>query len=162
MTYKCVGRVLWIHANSPVAGVLVSCFKPHSSHIISYHIISGPVVFTAIFYCLFRDIPIRALKVPTIFGTAERNHKQRQQQTKKRRRKQQHIFSHDATAPSGQGPPYYRGFTITLRHTTVGRIPVEDTSTRRRNARLFERIVGVLTTCHTQYTWDSSICISFI
>jgi len=26
---------------------------------------------------------------------------------------------------------------------------------------LFEMIVGVLTTCHTQYTWDSSICIFF-
>ena len=24
---------------------------------------------------------------------------------------------------------------------------------------LFQMIVGVLTTCHTQYTWDSSICI---
>ena len=24
---------------------------------------------------------------------------------------------------------------------------------------LFKLIVGVLTTCHTQYTWDSSICI---
>jgi len=24
---------------------------------------------------------------------------------------------------------------------------------------LFEMIVGVLTTCHTQYTWDNSICI---
>jgi len=24
---------------------------------------------------------------------------------------------------------------------------------------LFRMIVGVLTTCHTQYTWDSSICI---
>jgi len=23
-------------------------------------------------------------------------------------------------------------------------------------------IVGVLTTCHTQYTWDSSICISYL
>jgi len=23
-------------------------------------------------------------------------------------------------------------------------------------------IVGVLTTCHTQYTWDRSICIFFI
>jgi len=27
------------------------------------------------------------------------------------------------------------------------------------NTGLFEMIVGVLTTCHTQYTWDSSICI---
>ena len=27
---------------------------------------------------------------------------------------------------------------------------------------LFEMIVGVLTSCHTQYTWDSSICIFFL
>jgi hypothetical protein len=27
---------------------------------------------------------------------------------------------------------------------------------------LFEMIVGVLTTCHTQYTWDSSVCIFLI
>ena len=27
------------------------------------------------------------------------------------------------------------------------------------NTGLFEMIVGVLTTCHTQYTSDSSICI---
>jgi hypothetical protein len=29
----------------------------------------------------------------------------------------------------------------------------------RKNTGLFKMIVGVLTTCHTQYTWDSSICI---
>ena len=28
-----------------------------------------------------------------------------------------------------------------------------------QNTGLFKMIVGVLTTCHTQYTWDSSICI---
>ena len=28
-----------------------------------------------------------------------------------------------------------------------------------KSTGLFEIIVGVLTTCHTQYTWDSSICI---
>jgi hypothetical protein len=28
--------------------------------------------------------------------------------------------------------------------------------------RLFEIIVGVLKTCHTQYTWDKSICISYL
>ena len=28
-----------------------------------------------------------------------------------------------------------------------------------KNTGLFEMIVGVLTTCHTQYTWYSSICI---
>jgi len=27
---------------------------------------------------------------------------------------------------------------------------------------LFEMIVGVLTTCHTQYTWDSSICVFYL
>ena len=27
------------------------------------------------------------------------------------------------------------------------------------NTGLFEMIVGVITTCHTQYTWDRSICI---
>jgi len=29
-----------------------------------------------------------------------------------------------------------------------------------RNTVLFEMIVGVLTTCHTHYTWDRSICVS--
>jgi hypothetical protein len=28
------------------------------------------------------------------------------------------FFPHGATAPNGPGPPHYRGFTITLRHTT--------------------------------------------
>jgi hypothetical protein len=31
------------------------------------------------------------------------------------------IFFHGATAPSGPGPPHCRGFTITLRHTALGR-----------------------------------------
>jgi len=31
---------------------------------------------------------------------------------------------HDATAPSGPGPPHYRRFTSTLRHTTLGRTPM--------------------------------------
>jgi hypothetical protein len=32
-----------------------------------------------------------------------------------------HTFPHRATASSGPGPPHYRSFTITLRHTTLGR-----------------------------------------
>ena len=32
----------------------------------------------------------------------------------------------------------------------------------RRSTGLFEMIVGVLTTCHTQYTWDSSICTFYL
>ena len=38
------------------------------------------------------------------------------------------IFLHGATGPSGPGPPHYRGFTITLRHTTVGRAPLDEWS----------------------------------
>ena len=34
-------------------------------------------------------------------------------------------FFHDATAHSGPGPPHFRGFIITLRHTTLGRNPLE-------------------------------------
>jgi hypothetical protein len=42
------------------------------------------------------------------------------------------IFSNGATATSGPGPPHYRGFTITLRHTTLGRTPLFGWSARRR------------------------------
>jgi hypothetical protein len=43
---------------------------------------------------------------------------------------------HGATAPSGQGPLHYRGFTITLRHTTFGRTSLEEWSARRRDLYL--------------------------
>ena len=34
---------------------------------------------------------------------------------------------------------------------------------RRHNTTgLFEMIVGVLTICHTQHTWDRSICIFYL
>jgi hypothetical protein len=36
------------------------------------------------------------------------------------------FSSHGATAPSGPGPPHYRGFTITLRHITLGRTPLDE------------------------------------
>jgi hypothetical protein len=36
------------------------------------------------------------------------------------------IISHGITAPSGPGPTYYLGFTITLRHSTIGRIPLDE------------------------------------
>jgi hypothetical protein len=53
---------------------------------------------------------------------------------KKKRRKERvftNFFSNDATAPSGPGPPHYRGFTITLRQTTLGRTPLDEWSARR-------------------------------
>jgi hypothetical protein len=38
-------------------------------------------------------------------------------------------FSNDASAPTGPGPPHYRGFTIT-RHITIGRNPLGEWSAR--------------------------------
>jgi len=35
--------------------------------------------------------------------------------------------------PSGSRPPHYRGFTITLRHTTVGRTPLDKWPARNRD-----------------------------
>ena len=40
-------------------------------------------------------------------------------------------FYHDATAPSGPGPPHCRSFTITFRHATLGRTPLDERSARR-------------------------------
>jgi hypothetical protein len=41
--------------------------------------------------------------------------------------------SHGAIAPSGAGPPHHRRFTITLRHTKIGRNPLEERSARRKD-----------------------------
>ena len=41
-----------------------------------------------------------------------------------------------APPPSGPGPPQYRGFTITLRYTTLGRTPLDEWSARRRDLYL--------------------------
>jgi hypothetical protein len=53
----------------------------------------------------------------------------------------QHFFYSDfvsigATAPRGPRPPHYQGFTITLRHTTLGRTPLYEWSARRRDLYL--------------------------
>jgi len=42
-----------------------------------------------------------------------------------------YIF-HGATAHSGSSPPHYPGFMIILRHTTLGRTPLDECSARRR------------------------------
>jgi hypothetical protein len=41
-----------------------------------------------------------------------------------------------ATGLNGSGPPHYRGFTITLRHTTIRRSPLDEGSARRRDLYL--------------------------
>jgi len=40
------------------------------------------------------------------------------------------TFFYGATAPIGLGPPHYRGFAITLRHTTLVRNPSDEWSPR--------------------------------
>jgi hypothetical protein len=42
------------------------------------------------------------------------------------------FFYHDVTAQSGPRPLHCRGFTITLRHTTLGRTSLDEWSARRR------------------------------
>jgi hypothetical protein len=46
------------------------------------------------------------------------------------------FFIHGAIATSGPGLPHYRGFTITLRHTTLGRTPLDEWSSWRRDLYL--------------------------
>jgi len=46
------------------------------------------------------------------------------------------FFLHCATAPSRPAPSRYRGFMITLRHTTLGRTPLGEWSARRRGLYL--------------------------
>ena len=46
------------------------------------------------------------------------------------------FFFRGATAPSGPEPPHYRGFTITLRHTAVGRTPLDERSALRKDLYL--------------------------
>jgi hypothetical protein len=40
------------------------------------------------------------------------------------------------TVRIGSGPPYYRGFTITLRHTTLGGTPLDELSAQCRDLYL--------------------------
>jgi hypothetical protein len=47
--------------------------------------------------------------------------------------------SHGATAPSELAPPHYRSFTITLRHTTLGRTPLDELSAQCRDLYLTTR-----------------------
>ena len=46
------------------------------------------------------------------------------------------FFYHGAAVPSGSRPLHYRGFTVTLRHATVGRTPLDEQSARRRDLYL--------------------------
>jgi len=49
-----------------------------------------------------------------------------------RQEKTAYFILHGATAPTWPGAPHYRGFTITPRHTTPGRNPLDEWSAQRR------------------------------
>jgi len=51
-------------------------------------------------------------------------------------------------------------FDVETKFITSYKIPVNLIQSNPHTG-LFKTIVGVLTTCHTQYTWDSSICIFY-
>jgi hypothetical protein len=50
------------------------------------------------------------------------------------------FLPHGTTAPSVPGPPCYRGFTITLRHTTLGNTPLFEWSALRTDLYLITHI----------------------
>jgi hypothetical protein len=56
--------------------------------------------------------------------------------TKMRLKKWIYLFLVLRNSPSGPGPPLYRGFTFTFRHTTLGRTPLDEWSAGRRNLYL--------------------------
>jgi hypothetical protein len=58
------------------------------------------------------------------------------QQTPMRVRKSSCCFPYCATASCGSGPPQYRGFTITLGHTTADRTSLDELSGQRRDLYL--------------------------
>ena len=63
------------------------------------------------------------------------------------------FFFHGATTTRTLGPPYCRGFTITLRPTTLGRTSVDVRSARRRHF--------YLTTLNTQPARDIHVTGGF-
>jgi hypothetical protein len=58
------------------------------------------------------------------------------------------AFFRVAAAPSGPGPPHYRGFAITLRHIALGRTPLDKWSARRTDLYL---------TIHNTHSRETSI-----
>ena len=48
-------------------------------------------------------------------------------------------FFYGLTAHNGPRPPHYRGFTMTLRHTTLGSTPLDELSARRTDLYLTTR-----------------------
>jgi hypothetical protein len=52
------------------------------------------------------------------------------------------FFFNGATASIGSGPRHYRGFTITFRHTTLGKTPLDEWSAVRRHLYLATHLIA--------------------
>jgi hypothetical protein len=63
---------------------------------------------------------------------------------------------HGSVTPSGPRPPHCRGFTITLRHTTLGRTPLDEWSARRRDLYLTTHNIHVIHTASGNRTRNPS------
>jgi len=61
----------------------------------------------------------------------------------------QYVSFQDILRRCGSGPPHYRRFTITLRHATLGRTPLDEWTDRRR---------GLSTWQYTTHTRDRHPC----
>jgi hypothetical protein len=59
------------------------------------------------------------------------NHSNSQREIKLNRERK--LFPNGATAAKGPGPPHYRGFAVTLRHTTLDRTYLDEWPARRRH-----------------------------
>jgi hypothetical protein len=68
-----------------------------------------------------------------------------------------YYFFRGLTAPSLPGPPHYLDFTITLRHTTLGRIPLDERSARRRKLYLAKQDTVKKTGIHTAAGFEPAI-----
>jgi hypothetical protein len=68
------------------------------------------------------------------------------------------CFDHGATAPSGSGRPHYRGFTITLRYSTLCRNPpLAEWLGRRRDTYLTTHNTNKRETSIPQTAFDPAI-----
>jgi hypothetical protein len=70
------------------------------------------------------------------------------------------IFSSGATAPSGPGSSQYRDFTITLRHTTISRTPLDKWSAQCRELYLSTHNTHKWQTCMSLAGFEPTISAS--
>jgi hypothetical protein len=70
------------------------------------------------------------------------------------------YFPNSETVPGGPGPLHYRSFTFTLRHTTLGRTPLDEWSAHCRNVYLSSHNTQNRRTSMAQAEFEISIPVS--